>query len=56
MLLFIITATEKRHGAPRLQQIVADTNCDLGKFIADGNLTRWLEANVSRTVFKILAA
>jgi hypothetical protein len=47
MLCYIFTATEKRHGAQRLQTIVADSNCDLGKFIVDGNLNRWLEANVS---------
>lgn len=47
MLRFIFTAVDKRHGAAKLQQIFAATNCDLGQFIEDGNLTRWLEVNVS---------
>jgi MA3 domain len=48
MLRFIFVATEKRHGPQRLQQIVGDTNCDLGNFISDGNYSRWLEDNVSK--------
>lgn len=47
MLGYIFTATDKRHGAQRLQTIVADKNCDLEKFIKDGNFDRWSEANVS---------
>jgi hypothetical protein len=47
MLCYIFNAIEKRYGAQRLQEIVADSNCDLGKFIADGDLNKWLEANVS---------
>lgn len=47
MLRFIFTAIEKRHGASKLQQIVAETNYVLDKFISDGNFNRWLEANVS---------
>lgn len=47
MLRFIFTAIEKRHGAPKLQQIFASSNCNLEIFISDGNLNRWLENNVS---------
>lgn len=47
MLRFIFVAIAKRHGAAKLQQIVNDTNCDLGKFISDGNFSQWLEVNVS---------
>lgn len=47
MLGYIFTATDKRHGAQRLQTIVAAKNCDLEKFIKDGNFDRWSEANVS---------
>lgn len=47
MLRFIFTAIEKRHGAARLQQVVADANCDLSQFVSDGNFNKWLEANVS---------
>ena len=47
MLGYIFTATDKRHGALRLQTIVAGKKCDLEKFIKDGNFDRWSEANVS---------
>lgn len=47
ILRFIFTAVEKRHGATKLQQVVAESNCDLGQFTKDGNFGLWLEANVS---------
>lgn len=47
VLRFIFTAVEKRHGANKLQHIVADSNCDLGQFTKDNNFGRWLEVNVS---------
>lgn len=47
VLRYIFMTVEKRHGANKLQQIVADKNCDLGQFIKDGNFARWLESNVS---------
>ncbi|CAH1735438.1 unnamed protein product [Chironomus riparius] len=45
VLRFIFTTVEKRHSANKLQSIVAETNCDLGQFIKDGNFGRWLETN-----------
>lgn len=47
VLHHIFTAINLRHGAQKLQETVADANCDLGQFIKDGNLNRWLEENVS---------
>lgn len=47
VLRYIFTAIEKRHNANKLQQVVADSNCDLAQFIKDGNFGRWLEENVS---------
>jgi hypothetical protein len=43
--MFYDTTVEKRHSANKLQTIVAETNCDLGQFIKDGNFGRWLENN-----------
>ncbi|KAG5666407.1 hypothetical protein PVAND_014436 [Polypedilum vanderplanki] len=45
ILRFIFTAIEKRHSANKLQQVVAESNCDLGQFVRDGNFGRWLEEN-----------
>jgi hypothetical protein len=47
VLRHIFTAVDRRHGAQKLQEMVADANCDLGQFINDGNLNQWLEVNVS---------
>lgn len=47
MLRFTFSSINKSHGANQLQRVFAETNCDFEKFVADGNLTRFLEVHVS---------
>ncbi|CRL07938.1 CLUMA_CG020896, isoform A [Clunio marinus] len=52
MLRFIFTFINKRHGESRLQKIYSDKNFELEKFLDDGNLNRFLEANKFSHIFR----